>query len=164
MHLFPTLPWAGSRRRAPATAALPGPLRRRRGLPAAGRKDRDKTGRLLHPDPSGSCSPWPTSLSHLLQNSPSSPRKVSFLPKLHQHRKCPSHPVLDVLPITLNPSPQLNVYHLPVPPRCAQFNLPILIAHRHLQRSFGTDALRSRLAICVGYSRENKTYKGRSGM
>lgn len=43
--LFSSLPWADSRRRAPATTALPGQPCRRRGRPAAGKERADKGGR-----------------------------------------------------------------------------------------------------------------------
>lgn len=152
--LFSSLPWADSRRRARATAALTGPLCRRRGLIAAG-KERYRQERL---------SSTPTCMGAAL---PGQPACLIFFKTLPPPQKSPSsqssfhtdigssHPVLDVLPVTLSSSPhQLNAYHLPIPPRCVQFSLPDLVAHLHLQRSFSTDALRNRLAIYSGCQKD----------
>lgn len=78
--LFSSLPWADSRRRAPATTALPGQLRRRRGRPAAGKESRQGRKGNLHPHLCGSRSPCPARLASLRRFPPPKPPPT--------HRSC----------------------------------------------------------------------------
>lgn len=76
--LLCSLPWADSKRRAPATAAPTGPLCRRRGLPARGKEGwvQKKEGSL--PPPHESWSPCPLCLIFL--GSLPSPKSPSTHP------------------------------------------------------------------------------------
>lgn len=77
--LFSSLPWADSRRRAPATTALPGQPCRRRGRPAAGREPTREEGKLPHL--CGSWSPCPACLLSLRSLPPPKPPST--------HMPCP---------------------------------------------------------------------------
>lgn len=103
-HFLCSLPWADSRRKVPATAALTGQLCRRRGLPARGKDQWKQKGNLTHPPVRGGPP------AHLASSS-----KVSLLPNPLPHRYssllsvivCHSH-----LPF---PFPQLNASFTSLP-------------------------------------------------